>query len=134
LSLELDERAQVLELVASVVCGVRDVICRLRWKASRVVYLLAQMEDEGLVELRSVPVGRGRPKKTVVPTGLGVEFLEAYRHLEVKPLRSRRADLERAERDALYVERLVAAGHSVFGLFMELNEIVRSISESGKVS
>jgi hypothetical protein len=130
----LDERARVLELVASESCGVRDVICRLGWKASRVVSLLVHMEGESLVELRSVPVGRGRPKKTVVPTGLGVEFLEAYRRLEVKPLRARRADLERARRDALYVERLVAAGHSAFGLFMELNEIVCSISESGKVS
>jgi DNA-binding PadR family transcriptional regulator len=134
LSLALDERARVLEVVAGASCGVRDVIQRLKWKASRVVTLLTQMEDEGLVELRSKPAGRGRPKKAVVPTSLGLEFLEAYRRLETKPLRARRADLERAKRDALYVERLVAAGHSVFELFMELNTIVRSAGESEEAS
>lgn len=130
----LDERARVLELVASESCGVREVIQRLGWKASRVVSLLALMEGEELLELRSVPAGKGRPKKTVVPTNLGVEFLEAYRRLEAKPLRARRVDLERAVRDALYVERLVAAGHSAFKLFMELNMIVRSVDESQEAS
>jgi DNA-binding PadR family transcriptional regulator len=93
------------------------------------------MESEGLVEMRQVSSsGRGRPKKTVVCTGLGVDFLAAYRRLEAKPLRARRADLERAVRDAKYVERLVAAGHSAFGLFMELNMIVRSVGESEEAS
>jgi len=135
LSLALDERARVLGLVASASCGVRDVIRLLGWKASRVVSLLARMENEGLVEMRrEVSSGRGRPKKTIVPTGLGLEFLEAYRRVEAKPLRGRKTDLERAKRDALYVERLVASGHSAFGLFMELNTIVRSISESEEAS
>jgi len=126
----LDGRARVLEVVTSESCGVREIIQRLRWKALRVVSLLALMEDEGLLELRSVPEGRGRPKKKIVPTNLGLEFLEAYERVEAKPLRARRADLERAVQDALYVERLVASGHSEFKLFMELNAIVRSVSES----
>lgn len=135
MSLKLDQRARVLKVVVSASCGVRDVIGRLGWKASRVVSLLAQMENEGLVEMRQEPSsGRGRPKKIVVSTGLGVEFLEAYRRLEVKPLRAQRVDLERAVRDALYAERLVAAGHSAFELFMELNMIVRSVGESGEAS
>lgn len=128
--MSLDDRARVLELVSVESCGVRDVIRRLGWKASRVVSLLATMEGEGLLELRSVATGRGRPKKSIVPTSLGLEFLEAYRRLEAKPLRARRTDLERAKQDALYVERLVASGHSVFKLFMELNTIVRSVGES----
>jgi hypothetical protein len=125
----------VLEVVAVASCGVRDVIRRVGWKASRVVGLLEQMRDEGLVELRRVASsGRGRPKKSVVCSALGFEFLWAYRRVEAKPLRARRADLKRAVRDALYVERLVAAGHSPFRLFMELNMIVRSVSESGEAS
>lgn len=130
----LDEPARVLELVSVESYGVREVIHRLKWKASRVVSLLTVMEGEGLLELRFVATSRGRPKKTVVPTSLGLEFLEAYRRLEAKPLRARRTDLERAKQDALYVERLVAAGHSSFKLFMELNMIVRSVGESGKAS
>ncbi len=131
----LDQRAQVLEVVASASCGVRDVIRRLRWKASRVVSLLETMEGERLIELHLVAsLGRGRPKKKIVCTSLGSEFLESYRQVMAKPLRARRADLEHAARDALYVERLVAAGHSPFGLFMELNEVVHNINESSEAS
>jgi len=133
--MSLDQRARVLEVVVSASCGVRDVIRRLRWKASRVVGLLEWMCDEGLVELCVVSgSGRGRPKKNIVCTRLGFEFLEAYRRLKAKPLRARKADLERAVRDALYVERLEAAGHSPFRLLLELNEVVHNISESSESS
>jgi hypothetical protein len=93
------------------------------------------MREEGLVELKLVKSAlRGRPKKTVISTSLGLDFLETHRVLRAKPLRARREDLERAVRDALYVERLVARGHSSFKLFLELNEIVRNIRSSSEAS
>jgi hypothetical protein len=67
-------------------------------------------------------------------TSLGLEFLEAYRELKMKPLRARREDLEYAVRDALYTERLIANGHSPFELFMELNSIARNIKVSSEAS
>lgn len=59
-------------------------------------------------------------------TSLGVEFLEPYRELKMKPLRARKADLEHAVSDALYTERLIRNGHSPFELFMELDTIARA--------
>jgi predicted transcriptional regulator len=135
--LSVDERAQMLDVVASTQFGVRDVIQRLRWKPSRVVFLLEQMKDEGLIELqknRARSFRRGRPKKIMMCTSLGFEFLEAYRKLKMKPLRARREDLEHAVEDALYTERLVANGHSPFELFMELNTIAYNIKISSEAS
>ena len=93
------------------------------------------MNREKLVELQQVPMSRrGRPKKCVTLTSLGYEFLETYRKLQAKPLRSRKQDLERSKRDAYYAERLVAAGHFPFQLFMELNTLANNIKISGKTS
>jgi DNA-binding PadR family transcriptional regulator len=126
--MSLEQRAQVLESVASNPCGVRELIQRLNWKASRVVSLLKRMETERLIELKQVASSRrGRPKKQVAFTSLGIEFLEDYKRLKMKPIRARKEDLQRAVKDALYAERLVAKGHSPFSLFMELNTIARNI-------
>lgn len=135
--MSVDERAQILNVVAQTEHGVREVIQKLRWKPSRVISLLEQMKDEGLIELQknSAHISRrGRPKKIMACTSLGYEFLDAYRRLRMKPLRARREDLEHVVKDALYAERLVANGHSPFKLFMELNAIVHNIKISSEAS
>jgi len=127
----------MLNVVAQTEHGVRELIQKLRWKPSRVISLLKQMKDEGLIELQKNSARnsrRGRPKKIMTCTSLGYEFLEAYRKLKMKPLRARKEDLEHAVKDALYTERLVADGHSPFELFMELNAIVHNIKISSEAS
>ena len=135
--MSVDERAQILNVVARTERGVRELIQKLRWKPSRVIFLLEQMRDEGLIELQKNSAHnsrRGRPKKIMVCTSLGYEFLEAYRKLKMKPLRARKEDLEHAVKDALYTERLVANGHSPFKLFMELNTFAHNIKISSEAS
>lgn len=133
--MSLEPKAQVLEAVSSAPCGIRDVVQALTCRTSRVVLLLKEMEEERLIEIQQTPSSkRGRPKKIIRCTSLGSEFLEAYRKMGMMPLRARSTDLERAVKDALYAERLVASGHDVFRLFMELNMIARNIEESSKAS
>jgi len=91
------------------------------------------MREEGLISLESSPSERGRPKKIVKPTALGLEFLEIYEKLEAKPLQARKNDLKHAVDDALYARRLAEKGHSPFALFMELNDIASNIKISAKV-
>ena len=133
--MSLDQRAQILEAVASTACGVRDLVQVLGWKTSKVVSLLREMNKEKLINVQQVTHSRrGRPKKNIICTPLGMEFLETYRKLKMKPLRARKEDLERAVKDALYASRLAANGHSSFQIFMELNTIARNIKISSETS
>jgi predicted ArsR family transcriptional regulator len=133
--MSLDEKARILETVSSSSCGVRDVIKKLACRASRVISLLKEMEQEQLIEFQNATQSkRGRPRKNVVCTDLGFEFLEAHRRLRMKTVRVRKEDLDRAVKDALYVQRLVANGHSPFKLFMELNDIACNIKISSETS
>ena len=133
--MSLDQRAQILETIVSNPCGVRETIQKMRGKTSYVVSLLRTMKQERLIQLQQTTHSRrGRPKKNVIPTSLGFEFLEIYRRLKMKPLRARKEDLEHAVKDALYTERLVANGHSPFKLFMELNTIAHNIKVSSETS
>jgi predicted transcriptional regulator len=133
--MSLDQRAQILEIASSTTCGVRDLVQLLKWKTSKVISLLREMNKEKLIDLQQITDSRrGRPKKNVMCTPLGFEFLETYRRLKMQPLRSRREDLEHAVKDALYTSRLVAKGHSPFQIFMELNTIARNIKVSSETS
>ncbi|HKZ93274.1 MAG TPA: hypothetical protein VJ249_01670 [Candidatus Bathyarchaeia archaeon] len=131
--MSLEQKSQILQAAASGACGVRDLVHKLRWKTSTIVSLTRKMSEEKLIEFQAVRHAiRGRPKKSIVCTALGLDFLETYKKLNMKPLRARKADLERAAKDALYTRRLVENGHSPFLLFMELNSIVRNIRDSSE--
>lgn len=133
--MSLDQRAQILEAVATTPSGVRDVVKTLKWKTSRVISLLKKMNEEKLIELQRVTSSRrGRPEKRIICTPLGFEFLKTYRKLKMKPLRARKEDLKHAVNDALYTDRLVANGHSPFKIFMELNTIAHNIKVSSEAS
>ena len=131
--MSLDQRVQILEAAASTAYGVRDLVQVLKWKTSKVVSLLREMNNERLIDLQQVMYSRrGRPKKNIICTPLGFEFLETYRKLKMKPLRARKEDFEHAVRDASYASRLVANGHSPFQIFMELNTIAHNIKVSSE--
>jgi len=133
--MSLDQRAQVLETAVLTTCGVRDLVQTLEWKTSKVISLIRKMNEEGLINFQqAVSSRRGRPKKNLICTPLGIEFLEAYRKLKMKPLKARKEDLEHAVRDASYASRLVANGHSPFKIFMELNTIANNIKISSETS
>ena len=133
--MSLDQKAQILKAAVSTTCGVRDLVQMLEWKTSKVISLLKEMNKEKLIDLQQVTYSRrGRPKKNIICTQLGFEFLETYRKLEMKPLRARKEDLEHAVKDASYTSRLVANGHSPFQIFMELNTIAHNINVSSETS
>jgi hypothetical protein len=134
--LSLDQRAKILEAVTSNSYGIKETIQKVQGtRASNIISLVKDMTQERLVQVQQVPRSRpGRPKKKIIPTSLGYEFLETYRTLKAKPLRSRQSDLEHAKRDAAYAESLVKNGHSPFQLFMELNTIANNIKISGETS
>ena len=130
-----DEKAAILKEINPEPCGISELIQRLRWKPARVIELLRIMDEEGLIAfLERTKHRRGRPKKIPVPTALGHKFVDTYEMLAMKGLKARRADFRHATEDALYVKRLVSAGHSPFRLFLELNDIVLNIKNSAKTS
>jgi DNA-binding MarR family transcriptional regulator len=133
--MSLDQRAQILTAITSTTYGVRDLAQSLKWKTSNVVSLLKKMNEERLIALQQVAHSkRGRPKKNIICTPLGFEFLATYKKLKLTPLRARKEDLERAAKDAACTSRLVKNGHLPFQIFMELNMIARNIKVSSETS
>ncbi len=133
--MSLDQRAQILTVITTTTYGVRDLAQTLKWKTSNVVSLLRKMNEEQLITLQQIAHSkRGRPKKSIMCTPLGFEFLETYKKLKMTPLRARKEDFAHAAKDAVYADKLVANGHSPFQIFMELNMIARNIAVSSETN
>lgn len=118
-------KAQLLKYINPQPRGVRELAKKLHRRPKNVISLVKEMETEGLIEIKKENRKvRGRPKKLITSTLLGEDFLNTYKELELKPLRSNKNDLIKATKDAFYVNRLVARGKSPHKLFLELNSIV----------
>jgi DNA-binding MarR family transcriptional regulator len=129
----IEQRAKILEITTSKTCGVRDLIQLLKMKTSNITSLLKKMEEEQLISTQFAKKNKkGRPKKRVIPTPLGHEFLETYMKLNLSIIKSRKTDLDHAAKDAKYAERLVETGHSPFQIFLELNTIASNIKNSSE--
>lgn len=129
MSLEVD--AEVLFIAKKDPVGVRELSRIMRRRTQAVVSAIRRMSAAGLVDVNPEETRRrGRPRRLVSVTPLGEDYLEAYKRLKIKPLRSNRNDMAKAERDADYVNRLVIRGKEPYDAFLELNDLVRAGEDS----
>jgi len=127
----LDEKAAILNAIRSDPCGVRELVERLRWKTERVISILKTMEEEGLIEFHeSVTPNRGRPKKLVVASTLGGEFLETFGECQRKTTQINHNDVKSAVHQANLAKKLEEYHVSPFQRFWELNNIAFKIRDS----
>jgi hypothetical protein len=132
--LSLDQRAQILKTIIETKVGVKELVTKISGqRAKKTVSMIKNMHYDGLVYFKNVSTSKpGRPKKLVLPTVLGVDFLDGYNTLKHKKLYSKPQDLEHAKRDAAYTSRLKDRGLDPFKLFLELNSIANNIKVSSK--
>jgi len=127
----LDEKAAILNVIRPNPCGVRELVERLRWKTERIISLLKTMENEGLIEFHeNVTPNRGRPKKLIVASTLGGEFLETFEKCQRKAIQINHNDIRSAVHQANLAKKLEEYHVSPFQRFWELNSIALKIRDS----
>ena len=124
--MSVEVKAQTLDTVKRDQLGVRELSRIMHTRTQTIVLLIKEMNAEGLVDLKPEKTHtKGRPKLIISATPLGDDYLDTYRRLLYKPLRSSRNDLLKAKRDAEYVDRLISRGKDPYEAFLELNVVVR---------
>jgi len=127
----LDEKAAVLKTIHANPCGIRELVEKLHWKPERVISLLKTMQEEGLIEfLGNHTPNRGRPKKLVVASTLGAEFLETSEECQKKAIQINHNDIKSAVYQANLAKKLEEYHVSLFQRFWELNSIALKIRNS----
>ncbi|MCW4050121.1 MAG: MarR family transcriptional regulator [Candidatus Bathyarchaeota archaeon] len=125
--MSLEVEAQILFIVKKHPVGVRELSKIMRRRTQTIVSTIKRMTTAGLIEVQPEETHRkGRPRQIISATMLGDDYLQAFKKLKIKPLRSNRYDLAKAKRDAEYVNRLVARGREPYDAFLELNSLVRN--------
>jgi len=77
--MSLEQKVQIIQAAASGLHGVRDLTKKLRWRTSSIVSLSRELQEERLIDFHiDRKPNRGRPKRSIVCTPLGLDFLEAH--------------------------------------------------------
>jgi len=127
----LDEKATILNVIRPNPCGVRELVERLCWKTERVISLLKTMENEGLIEFHeNITSNRGRPKKLIVTSILGGEFLDTFEKCRGKAIQINHNDIKSAVHQANLAKKLEKYLVSPFQRFWELNSIALKVRDS----
>lgn len=125
-----DAKAALIRHSSAHRVGVSQLAMDLRFSPARLIGLLGEMQEKGLLELDTVRAGRaGRPERLARVTPLGVEYMRAYDVLTTKTLMGSPSDLGKAAADGEYARRLASRGISSYDLFLELSAFAQS---SGK--
>jgi DNA-binding PadR family transcriptional regulator len=125
--MSVEKRVEILRILRGAPMGVREIVSTLSRRTGDVIHLVQEIERQGLVRVERGPKGRGRPKRLMAVSELGLDYIAAYERLELRPLRGRREDLARGAEEGLHAKRLHSRGFSPFRLMLELNEFVRDI-------
>jgi DNA-binding PadR family transcriptional regulator len=125
--MSVEKRVEILRILRGGPMGVRQILGALSRRAGDVIKLIQELETQGLIRAERSPKGRGRPKRLMAVSELGLDYVAAYERLELKPLRGRREDLARGAEEGLRAKRIYSRGLSPFKLMLELNDFVRDI-------
>jgi len=125
--MSVEKRVEILRILRGDPLGVRELVGALSRRAGDIVQSVQELEAQGLIRAKRSPKGRGRPKRLMAVSELGLDYIAAYERLELRPLRGRRDDLIRGAQEGLHAKRLYSRGFSSFRLMLELNDFVRDI-------
>lgn len=127
----LEDKKAILESVNSGPCFVTELVKRLPWRTERVIESLERMKEEGLIDFREENEHRrGRPRKMIMITALGKEFLESLKKCQMLLIQVNINDVKNAIYQANLSRRLIEHNVSPYNRFIELNEAARAIQNS----
>jgi len=127
----LDDRAAIIKVINANPYGVRELVEKLHWKAERVISLLKTMQEQGLIEFHeNITPNRGRPKKLIVASTLGSEFLETFERCQRKAIQINPNDIKSAIYQADLAKKLEGYHVSPFQRFWELTSIALRVRNS----
>lgn len=125
--MSVEKRVEILRILKRGPIGVREIVGALSRRAGDIVHSLQEMEAQSLIKAERSPKGRGRPKRLMAVSELGLDYIAAYERLELRPLRGRREDLIRGAEEGLRAKRIYSRGLPTFRLMLELNDFVHDI-------
>ncbi len=124
---------RILALCNGSVLSVAEIVGTAGGNHEKVIKTLDDLRSAGLVQIRTEKrKKKGRPRRLVITTPLGQQFLAQYERLLNLPLKSKESDIKKALHQAELAQRLMDHGISTYARFQELNEIARNIGRTSQ--
>lgn len=125
---------RLLELCSKRQLGIREVLSVLGGSHTSKTRLIKELERFGILELKQSPNGRGRPKKLVTLSPLGIMLLENLHAINGMMIKMNDNDIRSALEQLRLRNRIIDSGIDPYERFIEMNEIALNIRDSAKSS
>jgi DNA-binding PadR family transcriptional regulator len=129
-----DPEMQLLELCSRRQLGVREILRVLGGSHTGNMRLIQELHRSGSLELVRSPKGRGRPKKIVTLSPLGVAILDKLRSIHKMMIKMNSNDIHTAVEQLRLRNRIIDSGVDPYERFIEMNEIALNIRHSAESS
>jgi DNA-binding PadR family transcriptional regulator len=129
----LDSEMRLLELCSRRQLGVREILTNLGGSHTGNMHLIKELERSGSLELIRSQNGRGRPKRIVTLSPLGIAMLDKLRSINEMMIKMNSNDMHTAVEQLRLRNRIVDSGLDPYERFMEMNEIVLNIRNSAEL-
>lgn len=118
---------RTLKACASSRYNMRALLRRLRQNHDKSYNILEELKNAGFIKFIDQKNTRGRTSKIVVPTQLGIEFLDFNLRNQLKRIHLTDDDIRKAIHLASFTQSLVELGVNPYDRLVEMNEIAFSI-------
>jgi DNA-binding MarR family transcriptional regulator len=125
---------QLLELCSKKQLGIREILSILGGSRTSKLRLIKELERSGSLELTQCPNGRGRPKKIVTLSPLGIMMLENLKSINDMMIKMNENDMLTVLEQLRLRNKIIDSGIDPYERFIEMNEIALNIRNSAESS
>mgnify|MGYP001083204436 CR=1 FL=1 len=130
----LDLEIQLLEFCHNNRCGIREILDSLGGSHTSRMRLIEEFEQAGVLESVQSPNGRGRPRRIVALSPLGVMVLDKLRSTNRMLIKINANDIRHVKEQLKLRNKLLDAGIDPYDRFMEMNKLALAIRDSTEPS
>ncbi len=130
----LEPELRLLELCHNNHRGIRETLSALGGCHTSSMELVKELERSGVLEFKYCRNGRGRPKKIVMLSQLGILILEKLRSADQLMIKVNSNDIRSSAAQIRLRNRIVDSGIDPYDKFIEMNELAVSIRDSAVIN
>ena len=112
--------------------GMREMLRTLGGSHTSNMERIRELETAGALEFAYTLNGRGRPKKIVTISPLGVTILDKLRSVNVMMIKMNKNDVRSVKEQLRLRKKIVESGIDPYEKFLEMNEVAINIRDSAQ--
>ena len=127
-----DYEINLLEICSERQFGMREMLRTLGGSHTTNMQRIRELETAGVLEFIYAMNGRGRPKKIVTISPLGLAMLDKLRSVNAMMIKINKNDVRNVKEQLRLRKKIIESGIDPYEKFLEMNDVAINIRDSAQ--